>query len=63
MTTEKPTAETMWEHLKEFEHVEADGYFTCKHTDGRRVILLYSAERKIFLTCNYEEELCFEENH
>lgn len=61
--SEKLTAETMWEHLKEFEHVEADGYFTCKHTDGRRVILLYNTERKIFLTCNYEEELCFEENH
>jgi hypothetical protein len=53
----------MWEHLKEFEQIEADGYFTCKHTDGRRVILLYNTERKIFLTCNYEEELCFEENH
>ena len=59
-------ASNEWEILKDMQQIHADGIFFCKNPNGEKVVLLYSKENGIFMTCSVGEcdhGLPFSEKH
>lgn len=51
-------SQELWESLKSYEWISADGMFTCKNIDNNTIVyVLYDAERQIVMTHAEEGEV------
>jgi len=65
-TNEKITIEDMFEVLKDFEQLVADGMFKCKNKQGDKILVLYNRTRRLCISMNLDKEdhgFNFKETH
>lgn len=48
-------ADEMWIMLKDLKHISSDGIFYCKNKEGRKVVVLYSKEDGVCMSCDTDD--------